>query len=142
MTLILITSAVFQIAHSDGLFEENLPPATVGDRNLSLYTKISPPILTAESKENSFLQLRLIDTKTGNNVQNVNYFVTVTKGDKVLMRELFFSTQGPLTIKMTPDNGKVTVLGSTEPFLGGWTTDTGQVLVKGPILIEGGLYHI
>ena len=142
MTLILITSAVFQIAHSDGLFEENLPPATVGDRNLSLYTKISPPILTAESKENSFLQLRLFDTKTGNNVQNVNYFVTVTKGDKVFMRELFFSTLGPLTIKMTPDNGKVTVLGSTEPFLGGWTTDTGQVLVKGPILIEGGLYHI
>ena len=139
---VLITSTFAQLAYSDGLFEENLPPATIGDRNLSLYTKISPSILTAESKENSFLQLRLFDTKTGNNVQNVNYFVTVTKADKVLMRELFFSGQGPLTIKMIPNSGKVTVVGSTEPFLGGWTSNTGQISVKGPILIDGGLYHI
>ena len=140
--LVLITSTLVQSAHSDGLFEENLPPATVGDRNLSLYTKISPPILTPESKENSFLQLKLFDTKTGNNVQNVNYFVTITKADKVLMRELFFSSQGPLTIKMVPSNGKVTINSSTESFLGGWTSNTGQISVKGPILIEGGLFHI
>ena len=30
-------------AFSDGLFEERLPPASVGDREASLYTKINPP---------------------------------------------------------------------------------------------------
>ena len=37
-------------AFPDGLFEEKLPPASVGDREASLYTKINPPILTSDSK--------------------------------------------------------------------------------------------
>ena len=50
-------------AFSDGLFEEKLPPASVGDREASLYTKINPPILTSDSKENAFFELRLFDAK-------------------------------------------------------------------------------
>ncbi len=65
---------------ADGIFEENLPPATVGDRVASIYTKISPPILTSDTKQNALFQLRLFDSKTGENITNVNYFLTVTKG--------------------------------------------------------------
>ncbi len=126
---------------ADGLFEENLPPATVGDRQASLYTKISPPILTSDTKQNAFFQLRLFDSKTGNNITNVNYFLTISKGDKLLMRELFYSKEGPLTLKFQPNQGPVTVYGTTEPFLGGWTSETGQITVSGPVLTEGGLYH-
>jgi len=126
---------------ADGIFEENLPPATVGDRVASLYTKISPPILTSDSKQNAFFHLRLFDSKTGNNITNVNYFVTITKGDKLLLRELFYSKDGPLTLKFRPSQGPVTVYGSTEAFLGGWTDETGQLTVAGPVLTQGGLYH-
>ena len=126
---------------ADGIFEENLPPATVGDRVASLYTKISPPILTSDSKQNAFFHLRLFDSKTGNNITNVNYFVTITKGDKLLLRELFYSKDGQLTLKFRPSQGPVTVYGSTEPFLGGWTDETGQLTVAGPVLTQGGLYH-
>ena len=130
-----------QQAVSDGIFEENLPPATVGDRTASLYTKISPPILTSDTKQNAFFQLRLFDSNTGNNISNVNYFLTISKGDKLLLRELFYSKDGPLTLKFEPNQGPVTVYGSTEPFLGGWTDETGQIKVSGPVLSEGGLYH-
>jgi hypothetical protein len=126
---------------ADGIFEENLPPATVGDRVASLYTKISPPILTSDTKQNALFQLRLFDSKTGENITNVNYFLTITKGDKLLLRELFYSKDGPLTLKFRPNQGPVTVYGSTEPFLGGWTDETGQITVSGPVLTEGGLYH-
>jgi hypothetical protein len=126
---------------ADGIFEENLPPATVGDRQASLYTKISPPILTSDTKQNAFFQLRLFDSKTGNNITNVNYFLTITKGDKLLMRELFYSKDGPLSLKFQPNQGPITVYGTTEPFLGGWTSETGQITVSGPVLTEGGLYH-
>jgi len=84
-----ILLANLQQVKADGIFEENLPPATVGDRVASLYTKISPPILTSDSKQNAFFQLRLFDSKTGKNITNVNYFLTITKGDKLLLRELF-----------------------------------------------------
>jgi hypothetical protein len=131
----------FQQAIGDGIFEENLPPATVGDREASLYTKISPPILTSDTMQNAFFQLRLFDAKTGNNITNVNYFLTITKGDKLLLRELFYSKDGPLMLKFEPGDGPIKVFGSTEAFLGGWTDETGQITISGPVLSQGGLYH-
>jgi hypothetical protein len=128
-------------ASADGIFEENLPPANVGNRVASLYTKISPPILTSDTLQNAFFQLKLFDSKTGNNITNVNYFLTIYKGDKLLLRELFYSKDGPLTLKFQPGEGPVKVYGSTEPFLGGWSSDSGQIIVAGPILSQGGLYH-
>jgi hypothetical protein len=127
---------------SDGLFEEKLPPASVGDREASLYTKINPPILTSDSKENAFFELRLFDTKTDENIKFVSYFITVEKDDQLLMRDLFHSPDGPLKFKINPiASGSVNVSGSIEPFLGGWTSETGDFTINGPLLLEGGLYH-
>ena len=129
-------------AFSDGLFEEKLPPASVGDREASLYTKINPPILTSDSKENAFFELRLFDAKTDENIKFVSYFITVEKDDQLLMRDLFHSPDGPLKLKINPTvSGSVNVFGSTEPFLGGWTSETGDITINGPLLLEGGLYH-
>lgn len=134
--------SIVHLAFSDGLFMENLPPATVGDRQASLFTKVSPPVLTSDSNQKRFFEVRLYDAKTGNNITNVNYFITVTKGGNLLMRELFYSKSGPLKIEIIPRPTKETVVfGSTEPFLGGYMSDNDQVTVQGPILLEGGLYH-
>jgi hypothetical protein len=129
-------------AFSDGLFMENLPPASVGDREASLFTKISPPILTTDSKGNTFFQLRLFDAKNNETIKFVSYFITVEKDGKLLMRDLFQSEQGPLKLKINPANSEtVSVFGSQEPFLGGWTSQTGEITISGPLLLEGGLYH-
>jgi hypothetical protein len=138
---LLILSGGIHVAFSDGLFQENLPPATVGDRQASLFTKVNPPVLTADSHDKRFFELRLYDAKTGNNISNVNYFITVTKEGKLLMRDLFYSKVGPLRIQITPHQGTVTVYGSPEPFLGGWMSESGQIDVQGPVLLDGGLYH-
>ena len=129
-------------AFTDGLFEEKLPPASVGDREASLYTKINPPILTSDSKENAFFELRLFDAKTDENIKFVSYFITVEKDNQLLMRDLFHSPTGPLKLKINPTSSKsISVFGSTEPFLGGWTSETGDITINGPLLLEGGLYH-
>jgi len=138
--LILIPN-VIQLAYSDGLFMENLPPATVGDRQASLFTRVDPPVLISDSHQKRFLELRLYDAKTNENISNVNYFITITKGGKLLMRDLFYSQTGPLKIEFIPRAGQVSVFGSPEPFLGGWMSETGDITVQGPILMEGGLYH-
>ena len=140
VTIIMLIPNIQKVS-SDGLFEETLPPASIGDRAASIYTKISPPVLTSDSLENAFFQLRLFDSNTGNNISNVNYFLTINKGDEVLFRELFYSKEGPLTLKFQPAQGPVKVFGTTEPFLGGWTSDTGDITIAGPVLSEGGLYH-
>ncbi|HZD34153.1 MAG TPA: hypothetical protein VE130_03025, partial [Nitrososphaeraceae archaeon] len=48
----------FQEAFADGLTQENLPPASLGDREGSLFVKISPPIFTTQTKEDAYLQFR------------------------------------------------------------------------------------
>jgi hypothetical protein len=142
ITLNILLLNPIQDALADGLFEENLPPASVGDRQASLYTKISPQILTSDSKKNAFFELRLFDAKTDETIQHVSYFITVEKDGKLLMRDLFHSHQGSLKLKINPSNSKtVNVFGSTEPFLGGWTSETGDITINGPLLLEGGLYH-
>ena len=142
ITLNILLLNPIQDARADGLFEENLPPASVGDREASLYTKISPQILTSDSKKNAFFELRLFDAKTDETIQHVSYFITVEKDGKLLMRDLFHSHQGSLKLKINPSNSKtVNVFGSTEPFLGGWTSETGDITINGPLLLEGGLYH-
>ena len=137
----IVLLSIIGSVNADGIFEENLPPANIGNRVASLYTKISPPVLTSDSKHNAFFNLRLFDSQTGKNITNVNYYLTVSKADKVLLRELFFSKDGPLTLKLEPNEGPVKIFGNTEPILGGWTNDTGQVTVSSRVLAEGGLYH-
>jgi hypothetical protein len=145
ISFLVITSSIFiphlQEGYSDGLFEETLPPASVGDRAASLYTKINPPVLTSDTIQDAFFKLRLFDSNTDKNITNVNYFLTISKGDKVLFRELFYSKEGPLTLKFQPSKGPIKIYGNTEPFLGGWTSETGQITMSGPVLTEGGLYH-
>ena len=142
ITLNILLLNPIQDALADGLFEENLPPASVGDREACLYTKINPPVLTSDSKKNAFFELRLFDAKTDETIQHVSYFITVEKDGQLLMRDLFHSHQGSLKLKINPSNSKtVSVFGSTEPFLGGWTSETGDITINGPLLLQGGLYH-
>lgn len=116
-------------------------PLQLGIDKASLYTKISPTVLTSDTKQDGLFQLRLFDSKTGNNITNVNYFLTISKGGKELMKELFYSKEGPLTLKFQPNQSPIAVHATTEPFLGGWMNETGPITVSGPILTEGGSYQ-
>ena len=140
MILLQIPSAVY----GDGLTMENLPPASVGDRDASLFIKISPPILTKDTAGDKFLELRLFDAKTGETIQHTSFFVTVDKEGKLLMRDLFHTHSGTLTIKIQSEDldvNDVIVYGDEEPFQGGWTSVNDKITVKAPILLDAGLYH-
>src|SRR3990170_369055 len=98
MMLLQIPSTVY----GDGLTMENLPPASVGNRQASLFIKISPPILTKDTVGDTFLELRLFDANTGKIIEHTSFFVTVDKDGKLLMRDLFHTHSGDLTIKVQP----------------------------------------
>ncbi|MEX2060415.1 MAG: peptidase, partial [Nitrosopumilaceae archaeon] len=145
-TLTLLFTLVSMLpfeANGDGLTQENLPPASIGDRQASLFIKISPPILTSETVQDTFLQLRLFDANNNQTIQHTSFFITVTKNNELLMRDLFHTHSGLVTIKIEPTNtpGKWQTFGDQEPFQGGWTSTNDQLSVKAPILLEGGLYH-
>ena len=107
---------MLQTVYGDGLTAENLPPATVGDRQASLFVKISPPILTTESQENAFLQFRLFDERDNQTIKFVTYEIAIRKADapqdsRPLLRDFFHAPNGLLTIKVDPtESGSVTAI--------------------------------
>jgi hypothetical protein len=135
-----------QRAYADGLFQENLPPATLGDREASLFVRINPPILTTETQQDAFMQFRLFNVANNETIKFSTFIITVTKGtdpdEDPLLRDVFHTESGLLTLKIQPQEGPVQILGTQEPFLNAWQADPGgTVNLRGPILLEGGLYH-
>ena len=141
-----------QKAYADGLTQENLPPASVGNRQLSLYLKVSPPILTTAASHNAYMQFRLFDASNNQTIQHVTYQITVTRGSsttslsklnqKPLLLDFFHAHNGLLTLHVEPTNGALTIFGEQDPILQAWVADPGgNILVRGPLLLQGGLYH-
>lgn len=151
MVVLLVTlgNLISERAYGDGLTAENLPPATVGDRKASLFVKISPPVLTTGSQQNAFLQFRLFDERNNQTIKFVTYEISIRKANtppesRPLMRDFFQAPNGLLTIKVEPtESGPIQLLGDRDPFLGALVADPGgTVNIRGPILTDGGLYHI
>ena len=144
-----------QKVYADGLSQENLPPASIGTRQASLYVKVNPPVLTTSAQaaytagaQNAFMQFRLFDANNNQTIQHVTYQITVTRGTststlgKPLLLDFFHAHNGLLTLKIEPTNGPLTIFGEQDPFLQAWVADPGgNILVRGPLLLEGGLYH-
>jgi hypothetical protein len=146
-TVLLLAQAftIVQSASGDGLTQENLPPASFGNRQAALFIKISPPILTKDTVGDTYLQLRLYDTNTGKAVQHTSFFISAWKDDKLLLRNLFHAHLGDLTLKIVPTNvdvNDVIIYGDEVPQIpGAWTGYNDRVDVHAPVLLDSGLYH-
>jgi len=145
---VLLLAQVFTIsqsAYGDGLFQENLPPASFGDRQAALFIKINPPILTADTVGDTYLQLKLFDSNTGKTVQHTTYFVEAWKDEKLLLRSNFHAHSGDLTLKIKPtkvDVNDVIVYGDQlEELPNTWTAFGDKIDVHAPVLLDSGLYH-
>ncbi|MGC1927910.1 MAG: hypothetical protein WA667_02970, partial [Candidatus Nitrosopolaris sp.] len=102
-------------AYADGLSVENLPPASVGNRQMSLYVKVNPPILTTSGAHNTYMQFRLFDASNNQTIQHVTYLITVTRGtassiiQKPLLLDFFHAHNGLLTLHIEPTTGVLTI---------------------------------
>jgi hypothetical protein len=135
-----------QKAYADGVSVENLPPTIVGNRQLSLYVKVNPPILTTAASHSAYMQFRFFDVKNNQSIQDVTYVITVTRGTassgRPLLLDFFHTQNGLLTLHIEPNPGLMAIYGKQDPFLNAWVADPGgNILVRGPLLLQGGLYH-
>ncbi len=123
---------------------ENLPPASVGNRQVQLFIQLTPTILYSGSSQQPSVFFRWFDANTNETLQHISFFLTITKHDQLLFRELLHTHDGLLYLDITPTNStNWTVYADKEPILGGWVPDNGDdpIDVTGPIFNEGGLYH-
>ena len=124
---------------------ENLPPASIGNRNVQLFIKLTPPIITSDTSQPREIYMRLFDANTNQSIIHDSFFITITKHDQLLMRDLFHTHTGELILDVTPTNtpGTWTIQGDQEPFLNAWVNqEGGPIPVFADALGEGGLYHV
>src|SRR5207245_10672625 len=89
--------------------------------------------------------MRLFDANTNETIAHDSFFITITKHDQLLMRDLFHTHTGELPLKVTPPNTprKWTIYGDQEPFLNAWVNqEGGPIPALADALGQGGLYHI
>ena len=143
--LLALVFAVSQRAYADGLTMENLPPASFGNRQAALFIKINPPILTKDTVGDTYLELKLFDSSTGQTVQHTTYFVEAWKDDVLLLRANFHAHSGDLTLKIKPtktDVNHVVIYGDQlEEVPNTWAAYGDKIDVHAPVLLDSGLYH-
>src|SRR5438445_6735173 len=133
--------------YGDGLTQETLPAASVGNRTVSLFIKINPPIITSDSNQDRYLLFRWFDANTNQTIPHTTFLVFITKHNQLLVQSLFHTHTGILKLKITPSNDikKWSINGTKEPFLDGTMylpQDNRPIDITAPMLGEGGLYHI
>ncbi len=140
----MVFSSLPRNAFGDGFAMENLPPASVGNREVQLFIKLNPTILYSGSGVQPTIFFRWFDANTNETLQHISFFLTITKHNQLLFRELLHTHTGILNMDITPTNEtNWTVYADKEPILGGWVPDNDDdpIDVIGPIFNEGGLYH-
>jgi hypothetical protein len=142
LAFLLSSSSVNQNkSYGDGLSEEQLPPFIMDDKRVVLYTKVSPSILTSQNTQDRFIEVGLIDYDTEETVRNVPYLIILEKDNHQLIKDLFSSELGPLRIKVEPHGNYSKITNFTSHKDGIWHSQSGNITIQGPILLDSGLYH-
>src|SRR5438445_5798027 len=131
--------------YGDGFTMENLPPASVGNKKIQVFIQLTPPIITSNTNQDKTLFLRIFDANTNETVQKYSLWIEISKDNQLLMRDLFSTNTGTITLKITPTDtiGKWIIQADQDPQLNSWMSQGGgPINVLAPILKEGGLYHI
>jgi len=136
MTCMLLFSSISE-PYGHGLGYEIMPPEMLGSKLVSL--EISSDTWPDEyTKEISF---SLFETDTGVNVENVTYFVMLTKQNEVLFDITSQRDDGTFVLKLhTTEDDQITVEEEDSNFFGSLLGGSEIVNVKGNVFSSGGLY--
>ena len=74
-------------------------------------------------------------------VRNVTYSIVLEKDNHQLIKDLFSSELGPLRIKVEPHSNYSKITNFTSHKDGIWHSQSGNITIQGPILLDPGLYH-
>ncbi len=140
--LLIIMPTITQ-AFGHGLSIDTPPPVNFQGRDITITAEMLPAFYDDVSIDKQ-IKIRAFDSKTGENIKNVNFLIGLNYKDKLIFRNFFFTQNGDLTIKVYPtSDGEIQLTGEKEPLLGGWTaTEAKPIELRGSIFNSGGLYHL
>ncbi|HEU5221846.1 MAG TPA: hypothetical protein VFU58_07275, partial [Candidatus Nitrosotalea sp.] len=117
-------------------FEDRSP--NISNMSLVLYDKFEQ-VSPNSTKD---LYLEFFDEKNKTLVKNVSFFVNATKGDTILIHELFYTHTGSMTLQFSSGSytGKWVINGTAEPTLGGMMSNNDVIPIEMSAFTQG-TYH-
>ena len=125
-------------SYGHGLGYEIMPPEMLGSKLVSLEISSDtwPDVYTKE------ITFALFETDTGVNVENVTYFIMLTKQNEVLFDITGQRDDGVFTLKLhTTESDQIIVEEEGSDFFGSLFDGGEAVNVKGNVFSSGGLYN-
>ena len=140
VSFILFFNPVQSFSHGLGI--DHPPPVKVDGREIAISAQISPSFIDETSDYK--IIVRGFDKKTDENIENINFIIGLSLGDKLIFRNFFFAPDGQVTINAHPTtDSEIKISSKSEPLLGAFTaTDENQIELTGPIFTSGGLYRL
>ncbi|SVD69259.1 uncharacterized protein METZ01_LOCUS422113, partial [marine metagenome] len=137
LILVLLFSSISE-SYGHGLGYEIMPPKMLGSKLVSL--EISSDTWPDEyTKEIIF---SLFETDTGVNVENVTYFIMLTKQNEVLFDITGQRDDGKFVLKLhTTDSDQISIEEEGVGFFGSLTGGSKIINAKGNAFSSGGLYN-
>ncbi|MDE1728888.1 MAG: hypothetical protein KGI02_08455 [Thaumarchaeota archaeon] len=127
-----------------GQIEENFPPASVGNRTIDLAIKLYSNSTMPD--DTHYIWFRFFDKNTNQTIRHVSFFITITKQDHILFRDLLHTHTGILNTKVISTAGpKWNVTADHEPILNGWApyNDDEPIIVQAPLFNDyNSTYHL
>jgi hypothetical protein len=124
---------------------ENLPPASLGNTQASLFVRVNPPILVNGTNQDAYLQMRLFDVQSNATIPFTTFDIAVSKGvakdAPIIMEDKFTSQNGLLTLHVKPQPGGFQIFGNYDDIYGYQADPGGNIKISGPLFLDGGLYH-
>ncbi len=114
-------------------------------------TQLSPADITVGQVNDANMTIRFFDTLTDTNLKEVTYRIEVYRNDALLANNLFYDTDGELTVEIRPVFSCAEVLlwkctdyfGEKHGIAGAlFARGQGLPIIQGPIFDKGGLYNI
>jgi len=103
---------------------------------------VTVELLPSNESNNKKVKISTYDNTNKEGVQNVTYFLAISKNNENLLREYFFAKDGILTFDVFPqDSNHVQVLGEQQYDHNAYVmSDVTPLQVKGPIFSKDGSY--
>ena len=97
-----------------------------------------------ESDQEGQITITATEDETKENAKNVTFLIGLFHKDDMIFRNYFFTENGVLPIKITPQQGydNFVIKGEQDSLLGAWHgTESNPIEIVGPLFTSGGLYN-
>jgi hypothetical protein len=128
------------------------PPVSFGDRQVTISAALDPADFNPSKDSSAKLNVRFFDSTTNINIEKVTYRVQIFSGESLLAAQMFYDSDGELTVKIQPKSGcaekeiwRCTKYdGDKDPVVPSALTSstTSTPIIRGPVFDKPGPYTV